>query len=104
MYFCVVSCIFVLFYVLFVLFYVFLCCFVYFCVVLCIVCFVSFSKLFVRVCILYYCHRVVTQLQLNIPYQIMAIIGLVNHCHARHHQWSKLKPVVSRHTFSQITR
>ena len=52
--FCVVLCIFVLFY--------------YFCVVLCIVCFVSFSALFVCICVLYYCHRVATQLQLNISY------------------------------------
>jgi len=38
-------------------------------VVLCIVCFVSFSALFVCICVLYYCHRVATQLQLNISYQ-----------------------------------
>jgi hypothetical protein len=39
------------------------------CVVLCIVCFVSFYVLFVCKCILYYCHRVTTQLQLtNISY------------------------------------
>jgi hypothetical protein len=38
----------------------------YFYVVLCIVCFVSFSVLFVCKCVLYYCHRVATQLQLNI--------------------------------------
>jgi len=36
----------------------------YFCVVLCIVCFVSFYVLFVCICVLYYCHRVATQLQL----------------------------------------
>ena len=40
-----------------------------FCVVLCIVCFVSFSVLFVCICVLYYCHRLATQLQLtNISY------------------------------------
>jgi len=40
-----------------------------FCVVLCIVCFVSFCVLFVCKCVLYYCHRVATQLQLtNISY------------------------------------
>jgi len=40
-----------------------------FCVVLCIVCFVSFCVLFVCKCVLYYCHRVSTQLQLtNISY------------------------------------
>jgi hypothetical protein len=33
-----------------------------FCVVLCIVCFVSFCVLFVCKCVLYYCHRVATQL------------------------------------------
>jgi len=37
-----------------------------FCVVECIVCFVSFSVLFLCKCVLYYCHRVATQLQLNI--------------------------------------
>ena len=42
----------------------------YFCVVLCIVCFVSFSVLFVCKCVLYYCHRVATQLQLNISHHI----------------------------------
>ena len=41
-----------------------------FCVVLCIVCFMSFSVLFVCICVLYYCHRVATQLQLNISYHI----------------------------------
>jgi hypothetical protein len=42
----------------------FLFCSMYFCVV-CIVCFVSFSVLFVCICVLYYCHRVATQLQLT---------------------------------------
>ena len=36
-----------------------------FCVVLCIVRFVSFSVLFLCKCVLYYCHRVNTQLQLT---------------------------------------
>jgi hypothetical protein len=36
-----------------------------FCVVLCIVCFVSFCVLFVCKCVLYYCHQVATQLQLT---------------------------------------
>jgi hypothetical protein len=53
----------------FCLFYVFLCCSMYFCVVVCIVCFVLFSVLFVCICVLYYYHRVATQLQLtNISY------------------------------------
>jgi len=43
----------------------------YFCAVLDIVCFVSFSVLFVCICVLYYCHRVATQLQLNISYHII---------------------------------
>ena len=43
----------------------------YFCVVLCIVCFVSFSVLFVCICVLNYCHQVATQLQLNISYRII---------------------------------
>ena len=40
-------------------------CSVYFCV-LCIVCFVAFSVLFVCICVLNNCHRVATQVQLNI--------------------------------------
>jgi hypothetical protein len=55
-------------FLIFVLFCVFLCCSMYFRVVLCIVCFVSFSVLFVCICVLYYCHRVATKLQLNISY------------------------------------
>ena len=43
------------------------------CVVLCIVCFVSFYVLFVCKCVLYFCHRVATQLQsTNIPYHIIS--------------------------------
>jgi hypothetical protein len=43
----------------------------HFCVVLCIVCFVSFCVLFVCKFVLNYCHRVATQLQLtNIAYHI----------------------------------
>ena len=41
-----------------------------FCVVLCIVCFVTYSALYVCKCVLNYCHRVATQLQLNISYII----------------------------------
>jgi len=48
----------------------FLCCSMYFCVVLCIACFVSFSVLFVCICVLYYCHRMATQMQLNISYRM----------------------------------
>jgi hypothetical protein len=48
-------------------FFVFLC---IFCVVLCIVCFVTFPALFVCICVLNYCHRVATQLQLNIFHTI----------------------------------
>ena len=43
----------------------FLCCSMYFCV-LCIVCFVTFPVLFLCMCLLNTCHRVATQLQLNI--------------------------------------
>ena len=35
------------------------------CVVLCIVCFVSLFVLFVCKCVLYFCHRVTTQLQIT---------------------------------------
>jgi len=53
------------------------------CVVLCIVCFVSFYVLFVCKCVLYFCHRVTTQLQLtNISYHIISYIELRGHvCH-----------------------
>jgi hypothetical protein len=69
---------FVLFYVLFVLFYVifvvfyefFVLFYVFFCVVLCTVCLVSFPVLFGCICVLNYCHRVPTQLQLNISYHM----------------------------------
>ena len=40
--------------------------------VVCIVCLVSFCVLFVCNCVLYFCHRVTTQLQLtNISYHIL---------------------------------
>jgi hypothetical protein len=42
----------------------------FFCVVLRIVCFVTFSVLFVCICVLNSCHRVATQLHLNISYHI----------------------------------
>ena len=63
---CVVC--FVLFYVLFVS-CCSMCCL--FRVALCVVCFVLFYVLFVCKCVLYFCHRVTTQLQLtNISYHI----------------------------------
>ena len=52
----------------------FLCCSMYFCVVLCTDCFVTLSVLFVCICVLNYCHRVATQLQLNISYHFF--VGL----------------------------
>jgi hypothetical protein len=51
----------------------FLCFSMYYYVVLCIVCFVSFSVLFFYFCALNYCHRVATQLQLNITYLIISL-------------------------------
>jgi hypothetical protein len=51
------------------LFQIFICS-MHFYVVLCIICFVSFSVLFMCICVLNYCHRVATQLELNISYQI----------------------------------
>jgi hypothetical protein len=42
----------------------------FFCVVLCDVCFLTFPVLFVYICVLNNCHRVATQLQLNISYHI----------------------------------
>jgi heme/copper-type cytochrome/quinol oxidase subunit 2 len=46
-------------------------------VVICVVCFVSFPVLFVCICVLYYCHRVATQLQLNISYTIIIVIIII---------------------------
>jgi hypothetical protein len=86
MYISVVLRIFVLFYVFFMLFYVYFCCFTYICVVLCIVCFVTFPVLFLCICVLNYCHRVATQLQLtNISYHktwcyIQACTAVTSHC------------------------
>jgi len=54
-----------------------------FCVVILIVCFVSFSVLFVGICVLYYCHRVATHLQLNVSYHMMT--PRVETC--RHFNW-----------------
>jgi hypothetical protein len=50
----------------------------FFCVVLCDVCFVTFSVLFVCVCVLNNCHRVATQLQLNISYHIIHMVYMIN--------------------------
>ena len=75
----------------------FLCCSMYFCVALCIVCFfLSFSVLFVYICVLNYCHRVATQLQLNISYHIITV-GVTTkwwHCY--------VTPRSSLHNFSQL--
>jgi hypothetical protein len=50
-----------------------------FCVAVCIVCFVSFCVLFVCTSVLYYCHRLSTQLQLtNISYQTKYYTGQSN--------------------------
>jgi hypothetical protein len=56
-----------------------LCCSQNFCVVLCIVCFVSFCVLFVCKCVLYNCHWVATQLQLTNIYPINIINIYVVH-------------------------
>jgi hypothetical protein len=51
-----------------------------FCVVVCIVRFVTYSVLFVCTCVLNYCHRAATHLQLNIYYHIILrpILGAVS--------------------------
>jgi len=46
----------------------------YLCVVLCIVCFVTLPVSFVCTCVPNTCHRVATQLQLNISYHIIQIV------------------------------
>jgi hypothetical protein len=46
-------------------------------------CFVSFSVLFVCICVLYYCHRVATQLQLNIYHIIYHITS-----REKHYDWA----------------
>jgi hypothetical protein len=82
----VVVCIFCVVCIICLLLHVFLCCmyglFVVacivcvVCIVCCMYCFVSFSVLFVCICVLYYCHRVATQLQLNIYPIISYIISI----------------------------
>jgi hypothetical protein len=68
----------------------FLCCSVYFCVVLCIVCFMTFPVLFVCICVLNNCHRVATELQLNI-YHIICSSAVAMACltvtHFLPHPW-----------------
>jgi hypothetical protein len=51
----------------------------FFCAFLCNVCFVSFSVMFVCICVLYYCHRVATQLQLNISYHIIILYIIITY-------------------------
>ena len=57
------------------------------CVVLCIVCFVSFCVLFVCKCVLYYCHRVTTQLQLTnisiFPWRLPLVSKSLLACYCR---------------------
>ena len=48
-------------------------CSMYFCVFLCVVSLCRSLYFFVCICALYYCHRVATQLQLAISYQIPSI-------------------------------
>jgi hypothetical protein len=76
-----------------------------FCVVLCIVCFVSFYVLFVCICVLYYCHRVATQLQLtNISYfkflltfkNVTNKLTWLNHSRTHSLIHSLTDPVISR--------
>jgi hypothetical protein len=78
----------------------FLCCSQYFCVVLCIVCFVSFWVLFVCKCVLYNCHRVATQLQLRNLYHIISyIISYHITCHIFawiSNIWSNRKNITDR--------
>ena len=51
----------------------------YFCVVLCIVCFVTYSVLFVCICVLNYCHRVGYQIAVKyISYHIKHLLGDVS--------------------------
>jgi len=50
------------------------------CVVLCIVCFVTYSVLFVCICVLNNCHRVATQLQLNMSYHFGEMCFRINDC------------------------
>jgi hypothetical protein len=65
----------------FVLFYV-----LFFCVVLCIVVFLSLCVLSVCKCVLYYCHRVSTQLQLtNISISINVIQKMKKICYVQQH-------------------
>jgi hypothetical protein len=64
--------------------FIILCCSMYFCVVLCIICFVPFSVLFVYTCVLNYCHRVATQLHLNVYHIVYHIYHVVYHTKSYH--------------------
>jgi hypothetical protein len=63
----------------------------YFCVALCIVCFVTFLVLFVCICVLNNCHRVATQLQLNISYHTIHL-GSPGHSAAGAWSWPLPSP------------
>jgi len=64
----------------------------YFCVVLCIVCFVAFPVLIVCICVLNNCHRVATQLQLNISYIISSRRLPSSSDHWRPWRWRQQAP------------
>jgi hypothetical protein len=73
-----------------------------FCVVLCIVSFVSFSVLFLCICVLYYCHQVATQLQLNITYR--NINCAVNRSKAELNPICQLQALLVAHPILHISR
>jgi hypothetical protein len=56
--------------------------------IFCIVCFMSFCLLFVCICVLYYCHRVSTQLQFNITYIYIYIYA---HIYVLRSGWMRFK-------------
>ena len=73
----------------------------YFCVVLCIVCFVSFFVLFMCICELNYCHQVATQLQLNISYHKKQLHSV---CYFGRYRVILMKYVIFFSEFHWITR
>ena len=84
-----------------------LCCSMYFCVVLCIVCFVTFPVLFVCICVLNNCHRVATQLQLNISYRIIyihtyVIVERKYYSWYSHSGFSKMPPVAFQFDINNV--